>query len=68
MCLFEPFDYPIRILIIKGSLVRAQVGPLRTLVKPYKQYVCGAFFYDRGGIRGGKNFLFHTFIGINQYT
>jgi len=30
------------------------------LVKPYKQYVCGAFFYVRGGERGGINKIIAT--------
>jgi len=33
----------------------AQVGPLLMLVKPFKQYVCGAFFIIRGRMRGGIN-------------
>jgi len=30
------------------------VGPLLMLVKPYKQYVCGAFFIS-GAERGAEN-------------
>ena len=34
----------IKILIIRWSLVRAQVGPRKTVDKPCKHYVYGAFF------------------------
>ncbi|SMG49693.1 hypothetical protein SAMN03080602_03859 [Arenibacter troitsensis] len=39
-----PNEDKIKILIIRWSLVRAQVGPRKTVDKPCKHYVYGAFF------------------------
>ncbi|GBF18599.1 hypothetical protein C21_00759 [Arenibacter sp. NBRC 103722] len=39
-----PNEDNIKILIIRWSLVRAQVGPQKSLDKPCKHYVYGAFF------------------------